>query len=92
LYSFGFFSIELLKAFIEKSYSDIYSKHDYIYLRPDISTTKLIRSVFDEQEVWSIDELFGRLPFLKTETIKHIISSDEYIRIDTDIYVHKDNM
>jgi len=92
LYSFGIFSIDLLKAFIEKSYSDIFCKHDYIYLRPDISLSGLIRNVYDEKEIWSLDELYARLPLIKADTIRQTLNREEYFRIETGVYIHIDHM
>ena len=92
LYAFGIFSIDLLKAFIGKSYSDIFCKQDYIHLRHDISLSGLIRGVYDEKEIWSLDELCARLPLLKTDTIKQTLNRDEYFRIETGVYIHIDHL
>ena len=92
LYSFGIFGVDLLKAFIEKKYNDIFCKHDYIYLRPDISISDLIRNVYDEKEIWSLDELYARLPLLKPDTIRQILNREEYFRVETGVYIHIDHM
>lgn len=92
LYSFGIFSIDILKAFIDKNYDDIFCKWDYVYLKPDITPSDLIRNVFYEQETWSFDDLFNRLPCLKQDTIRQTMNRAEYYRIDTGVYTHIDSI
>lgn len=92
LYTFGIFSVDMLKAFIEKNYADVYCKRDYAYLQPYASPSDLIRQVFDERETWSFDDLFVRLPWLKQDTIRATLNSSNYHRIETGVYIHVDNM
>lgn len=92
LYNFGIFSIDMLRAFIEKNYTDIFCKRDYVYLQTDISPYDLIRQVFDQLEIWSFDELFERLPYLKKDTIRAALNGSEYLRIATGVYTHIDNL
>lgn len=92
LYTFGIFSVDMLKAFIEKNYADAFCKRDYVYLQPDASPFDLIRQVFDERETWSFDDLFVRLPWLKQDTIRAALNGSDYHRIETGIYTHVDNM
>lgn len=92
LYAFGIFSIDMLKAFIERHFLEIIVKWDYIYLQPDISTSSLIRDVFNERESWSVKDLYDRLPCLKQDTIRAAINSVDYLRIDAGVYTHIDNM
>ncbi len=91
-YTFGIFSVDMLRAFIEKNYADIFCKRDYVYLQPYVSPTDLIRQVFNERETWSLDELFDRLPCLKQDTIRAALNGPEYLRIETGIYTHIDNL
>ena len=49
LYNFGIFSVDMLRAFIEKNYTDVFCKRDYVYLQPGVSPSDLIRQVFDER-------------------------------------------
>jgi hypothetical protein len=92
LYTFGIFSIDMLKAFLEKSYADIFIRYSYIYLRPDASPTDMIRRAFNEREVWSYDELSARLPGIKMDTIRQTLNRDEYFRVETGTYTHMDNI
>lgn len=92
LYTFGIFSVDMLRAFIEKNYVDIFCKRDYVYLQPDVSPSDLIRQVFNERKTWSFDELFERLPSLKQDTIRAVLNGSEYFRIETGIYTHIDNL
>ena len=92
LYAFGIFSVDMLKAFIEKNYADVFCKRDYIYLQPDVSPSDLIRQVFDERETWSFDDLFVRLPWLKQDSIRAALNGSDYHRIETGVYTHVDNM
>jgi hypothetical protein len=92
LYSFGIFSVDMLKAFFEKNYADVYCKWDYVYLQPDASPSDLIRQVFDERETWSFVDLFVRLPWLKQDTIRATLNGADYHRIETGVYTHVDNM
>ena len=89
LYSHQIFSVEMLKAFILKK-CNFSIKYDYIILKDDISPSDLIRNVFNEQEVWSHDELQARLPFLKMETIKQTLNGAEYFRVNKGSYTHTD--
>ena len=88
LYELGIFSMDMLKAFIEKKYVDIFCRRDYISFSLEVSPANLIREVFNEREIWSFDELFERLPCLKQDTIRQILNRDEYLRIDTGTYTH----
>ena len=90
LYALDIFSIEILKLFIARYFSDIYCKRGYVYLKSDITPKDLVQSAFREQEVWSLDELHRRMPYLKTETIRNILSRGEYLRIDTGVFMHID--
>lgn len=92
LYTFGIFSVDILRAFIEKTYADVFCKRDYVYLQPDISPSDLIRQVFVERETWSFDELFDRLPCLKQDTIRATLNGSDYHRIETGVYMHIENM
>jgi hypothetical protein len=92
LYNFGIFSVDMLRAFIEKNYTDVFCKRDYVYLQADASPSDLIRQVFDERETWSFDELFERLPCLKQDTIRAALNGSEYLRIATGVYTHIDNL
>lgn len=92
LYSFDIFSIDMLKAFIEKNYADIFCKWDYIYLQSDASPAALIREVFNEREAWSYDELSRRLSCIKMNTIKQTLNREGYFRVDVSTYTHIDNM
>jgi len=92
LYTFGIFSVDMLRAFIEKNYANVFCKRDYLYLQQDVSPFDLIRQVFGEREAWSVDELFDRLPCLKQDTIRATLNGSEYYRIETGIYTHIDNM
>lgn len=92
LYAFGIFSIDMLKAFIERYFPEVTCKWDYIYLEQDISTSSLIRDVFNERESWSVKDLYNRLPCLKQDTVRAAINSADYLRIDTGVYTHIDNM
>jgi hypothetical protein len=87
-YSYGIFSKDMLKAFIEKSLADIVCRRDYVYLHNDISPTALVRTAFDEQEIWSLDELCSKLPWIKMDTIRQILNRDEYIRIEQGLFTH----
>jgi len=88
-YAFGVFSIDMLKEFINKYYRDIYYKRDYVYLHSNITPTDLVRGAFDEQEAWSLNELHERLAYLKEDTIRQILNRNEYLRIDTDVFMRK---
>lgn len=91
-YNLGIFSVNMLRAFIQKTYADIYCKQDYVYLQSDVSPSGLIRKVFDERETWSLDELFDRLPHLKPDTIRATLNGSNYFRIETNLYTHIDNI
>lgn len=92
LYSFSIFSSEMLRAFIEKNYPDISVKWDYILLQENVSPSDLIKGVFSERETWSLDELQQRLPFLKMDTIRQMMNSAEFFRVDKGTYTHIDNI
>lgn len=92
LYAFTIYSIDMLRAFIEKYYSDILVKWDYILLQESTSPSDLIKEVFGERETWSLDELQVRLPCLKMETIRQTLCGAEYYRVEKDIYTHIENM
>lgn len=92
LYAHGIFSIDLLKAFIEKNYSNIQCKGNYIYLQHGITPTDLVRKVFVEQETWTIDELYSRFPFIKEDTVRQILNRDEYFRVETNVFTHINNI
>jgi len=92
LYTYNIFSIDMLELFIERYFRDIYCKRDYIYLNADTTPTDLVRNAFKEQEVWSLSELHGRIPYLKTDTIRQILNRSEYLRIDTGVFMHMDSM
>ena len=92
LYNFGIFSVNMLRAFIEKNYADIFCKWGYVYLQPDVSPSDLIRQVFNERESWSFDELVERLPCIKQDTIRAALNGPEYFRIGTGVYTHIDNL
>ena len=91
-YTFGIFSVDILRAFIEKYYKDISVKWDYIYMKDNVSTYELIKEVFSECETWTFDELHKRLPYLKMSTIRQIMNSAEYFRVDKGTYTHIDNI
>jgi len=88
----GIFSGDMLMAFIEKNYMDVYCKRDYVYLRPDISPSDMIRQVFDKRETWSLDELSNQLPYIKKETIRSALNGSDYLRIEAGVYTHMDNL
>jgi hypothetical protein len=92
LYALTIFSVDMLRAFIEKNYNDISVKWDYILLREGTSPSDLIEDVFSERETWSFDELQERLPCLKMDTIRQTLNGAAYFRVDKGIYTHIDNM
>lgn len=92
LYDSNIFSTSMLKAFIEKNFTDIFCKWDYIYLQIDTSPASIIRDVFDEQEIWSYDELSERLPCIKMDTIRQTLNREDYFRVGAGTYTHIDNM
>ena len=92
LYAFTIFSVDMLRAFIEKNYYDISVKWDYILLQEGTSPSDLIKDVFSERETWSFDELQERLPCLKMDTIRQTLNGAEYYRVDKGTYTHIDNM
>lgn len=92
LYAFAIFSVNMLRAFIEKNYYDISVKWDYILLQDSTSPSDLVKDVFGECETWSFDELQDRLPCLKMDTIRQTLNGAEYYRVDKGIYTHIDNM
>jgi hypothetical protein len=92
LYAFTIFSVDMLRAFIEKNYYDISVKWDYILLQESTSPSDLIKDVFGERETWSFDELLERLPCLKMDTIKQTLNGAVYYRVDKGTYTHIDNM
>ena len=91
-YNMNIFSVDKLKAFIEKHYLDISVKWDYIFMESGTSPSDLIRGVFNERDVWSFDEMYERLPYLKTDTIRQTMNSTNYYRIAVSTYTHIDNM
>jgi hypothetical protein len=91
-YTFNIFSVEMLRAFIEKNYHDISVKRDYILLQDNISPPDLIKEVFGEREMWSFDELQERLPWLKMDTIRQTMNGSDYFRVDKGTYIHIDNI
>ncbi|MGI6497522.1 MAG: DUF7662 domain-containing protein [Oscillospiraceae bacterium] len=91
-YTFNIFSVEMLRAFIEKNYHDILVKRDYILLQDNISPSDLIKEVFGEREMWSFDELQERLPWLKIDTIQQTMNGSDYFRVDKGTYIHIDNI
>ena len=92
LYAFTIFSVDMLRAFIEKNYYDISVKWDYILLQESTSPSDLIKDVFGERETWSFDELHERLPCLKMDTIRQTLNGAEYYRVDKGTYTHIDNI
>lgn len=92
LYTFSIFSVEMLRAFIEKNYHGISVKWDYILLQDKVSPSDLIKEVFAERETWSFDELQERLPWLKIDTIRQTMNGSDYFRVDKGTYIHIDNM
>lgn len=92
LYTFNIFSIEMLRAFIEKNYHGVSVKWDYILRQENISPSDLIKEVFAEREMWSFDELQERLPWLKMDTIRQTMNGSDYFRVDKGTYIHIDNM
>lgn len=92
LYALTIFSVDMLRAFIEKNYYDISVKWDYILLQENISPSDLIKDVFSERETWSFYELQERLPFLKMDTIRQTLNGAEYYRVDKDTYTHINNI
>ena len=92
LYTFNIFSIEMLRAFIEKNYHGVSVKWDYILRQENISPSDLIKEVFAERETWSFDELQERLPWLKIDTIRQTMNGSDYFRVDKGTYIHIDNM
>lgn len=92
LYAWGIFSVDMLRAFIDKYYKDIFCKRDYLYLQSDASPSDLIRQLFAKRETWSLDDLFDKLPCLKQDTIRAILNGSNYLRIETGMYTHIDNM
>ncbi|MCL2722605.1 MAG: hypothetical protein FWD47_14845, partial [Treponema sp.] len=91
-YGIRIFSVDMLRAFINKYCPDISINADYITLQDDISPADLVKAISKENDKWTIEELQERLPYLKVETIKQAKKSDEYLRVGTDTYVHIDNM
>ena len=91
-YTFSIFSVEMLRAFIEKSYHGISVRWDYILLQDNASPSNLIKEAFSERETWSFDELQERLPCLKMDTIRQTMNGSDYFRVDKGTYIHIDNM
>lgn len=91
-YDFAIFSTDMLLAFIEKNYSNISVKYGYLLLQENTTPADLIRERFEERETWSIDELQEKLPGIKNETIRQIMTSAEYFRVEKGVYTHIDNM
>lgn len=91
-YTHSIFSIDMLRAFIEKNYHGISVRWDYILLQDNISPSDLIKEVFGERETWSFDELQERLPCLKMDTIRQTMNGSDYFRVDKGTYIHIDNM
>jgi hypothetical protein len=92
LYSKGIFSVDILRAFVEKNYTDVYCRGNYLYLQQGITPTDLIRGAFDEQATWTVEELFNKYPYIMEDTIRQILNRDEYFRIETNAYAHITNM
>ena len=92
LYAFSIFSVDMLRVFIEKNYSDISVKRNYILLQENISPSDLIKKVFSERETWSFDEIQERLPCLKMDTLRQTMDSAEYFRVEKGTYTHIDNI
>ena len=92
LYASSIFSVEMLRAFVEKNYPDIAIKWDYILLQENASPADIIREIFSEREAWSFDEIQERLPCLKMDTIRQTLNSAEYFRVNKGTYTHIDNM
>lgn len=92
LYAFGIFSVDLLRAFIERNLRDILYKRGYLYLQPDVSPSSLIRQVFSEREYWPVDELLERLPYINKSTIRTTLNGSKYLRIAPKVYTHIDNL
>jgi len=92
LYSLNIFSPDKLKAFVERFLSDYSIYADYIIQQGDISPIDMVKNVFEENDVWSLSELHERLPFLSADTIRRTMRSSDFLRVDTETYVHIDNL
>ena len=92
LIALGVLSTDILKAFIEKYYSTIFYKRDYIYIHPQVSPSTMICGVFDEQAVWSVEDLRTRFPEFKAETIKQVLNHEEYLRVKAGFFTHINTM
>jgi hypothetical protein len=91
-FAFGIYSIDMLRAFINKNYVDICCKHEYIYMQPDITLAELVRRTFLEREAWTFAELFERMPWLKPDTVRQIFGSEECYCYDHGVYYYQDKM
>ena len=91
-YNMNIFSVDKLRAFIEKSYPDISIKWDYILMKNSLSPADLIKSTFNEREAWNLEELYKKLPCLKIDTIRQAMNGAEYFRVATNTYTHIDNL
>lgn len=92
LYSMGLFTIEILKAFINKKFKKISFKYNYISLADNVNPEVLIRKLFNEKAIWSVDEIAVKLPWLNKQTIKSSINNEMYFSTGSAKYTHLDNI
>lgn len=92
LFTYNIYSVDMLKVFIDKVYSDIIVKRDYILLDVYTNPQDLIKEIFKVREVWTVNEIEDRLPYLKAHTIEQTMRSSEYFHVDKGTYVHIDNI
>ena len=88
----GIYSVDILKAFIEKYYSDVSFKRDYVCLQSGVTPSDLICKAFEVRDIWSLEELFDRLPSLNQDTIRSTLNGPDYHRTETGKYARAGNM
>lgn len=91
-YNMSIFSVDKLKAFVEKNHTDLTIKREYIFMSDGISPSDQIKEAFYEREVWTFEELYERLPCLKPDTIRQTLNGAEYFRLVKSTYTHIDSL